>query len=311
MTEQGIASAELREVHEGTLTENLRTYPLAPFLESEALNRYIYIKNRYSHIKRLDENGDLPATFEQSKYCQRLVAAHGSALAQTAVRDGSLPVLSWLTGLTHRDTDFSTAQLLQSLLAGLRRPGWMSIFAGSTDGGKTNTSLLLAGLALRDDPDMRLLTNISTLDWHEPGLNSRTHFVENLSELRDLADSDTPDFVLLDEMSTQANAATANYEVNSELYPLITAKSKLNLRLVLIGHRKDGKDIAPSLQAHATYFIKQLRKTRDLENDLYCAEFYDAVRDGEPVDHNFTLEPVPAVSAFYDPDETAVFHLTQ
>ncbi|SFR85789.1 hypothetical protein SAMN05216559_0136 [Halomicrobium zhouii] len=314
MTEAALAAAEWREVSEGRLRSgNLRTYPLAPFLEGRQLKRYVYYKNRYDQIREIVGTDRLPSTFEQSAYCQQMVAAHGSSLASRAVREGWLPLLSYLTGLTHRESDFSTAQLLQHLLADMRRDGWLSTFVGSTDGGKTNSALLLAGLAMRDDPEMHLATNIDPVEWHDHDLNDRTHTnVTTRSGLEELIERYDDLFVILDEMSTQANAQTSNYDVNEHLYPLITHKSKYGLRMVIIGHRESGYDIAPPIREHSTYFVRQVREERDRGEDVYSAEFYESIEDGELVEESFTLKPVPEVQAYYDPDDdSAIFRLDE
>ena len=311
MSDPAIAAAEWREVSERRLSPgNLRTYPLAPFLEDSALKRYVYFKNRYQSLKELDGDGDLPATFEQTSYCQQMVAAHGSARAARAVRRGQLPVLSFLTGLTHRGGDFSSAQQLQQLLNSLRRDGFLATFLGNTDGGKTNTALLMAGLAMRDNPEMQLATNVTTVEWQSPELQQRTHEVESKSELLALVENHEDVIAVLDEMSTQANAQTNNYEVNSEFYEVITFKSKYGLRLICIGHRDDGHDIAPAIREHSTYIVRQVRETDDYGDDEYHAELYGSVEDGELVDHEMTLENVPQVRAAYDPDETATFEIS-
>lgn len=307
MTEAALASAELREVLEGRLTDNRRTYPLAPFLEDSALRRYVYYKSRYQQLKEL--GGDLPSTYEQSAHCSRLVANHGSPVAARAVRNGNLEVLSFLTGLTHRDGDFSSAQLFQKVVRRMRTPGYLGVFLGGTDGGKTNSALLAAGLGLRDDPNLELATNVTTLDWEEDHLNERTHFVQSRSELEDLAEEKEL-VAVLDEMSTQANAQTKGYEVSADFYPVITFKAKLHLRLFIIGHREDGLDIAPPIRQHADDIIVQHRERNDYEEDIYSTEFYDDIEEGELHDQKFKLSPVPPVAASYDPDETATFDIS-
>jgi len=308
----GIAGAEFREVAEGRLTENNRVYPLAPFLDGRALRRYIHYKRRYDSILEINEQceRDLPPTFEQTQYCRNLIAAQGSPVAAQAVRNGNLTVLSWLSGLTRRDADFSSAQLFARLVSKLRKSGYLGVFLGGTDGGKTNSALVCAGLHLRDEPDAILATNVTTLDWNEPSLQERTYVVESKSELEELC-HEYPDVIaVLDEMSTQANAQTMSHEVNKEFYPLITFKSKLGLRMFIIGHREDGYDIAPPIREHADHIIVQRADDADLDDTRYWAEFYQELRDGEPSDLAFSLDPMPAVAAGYDPDERASFDIS-
>jgi hypothetical protein len=315
MTDPTLPAAEYREVAEDRLTDNRATYPLAPFLDEPALSRYIWFKQRYQRIRELDQDeadGDLPSTFEQTAYCEKLVAAHGAPIAARAVKRGNVALLSWLTGLTQRDADFSAAQLFSKMVHHLRRDGYMAVFVGSTDGGKTNSALVCAGLYLRDDPDAILATNITELDWREESLNARTHHVESKSDVLELAEQYEDVVVVLDEMSTEANAQTSNYDVNDAFYDLVTFKSKYGLRLFVIGHRESGYDIAPAIREHATHFVVQERERHDLDDDVFSAHFYnevDADRGGA-VDHRFSLEPVPSVDASYDPDETATFELS-
>lgn len=313
MGDISIQAAEFREVQEGRITDNRRTYPLAPFLDGQPLHRYVYYKNQYPRLKRINSGVDmldLPPTFEQTAYCERLIAAHGSMAAARAVQQGSLHTLAFLSGMTRQEIDFSIAQVLTRLLDEMSRPGWMATFAGATDAGKTNTALVLAGLCIRHLENALLATNIDPLQWSEHHLNNRTRFVTSTSDLGDLArNHEGPVFAVLDELSTQANAQTSNYEVNESFYPLVTAKSKLDLRFILIGHREDGYDLAPAIREHSRYFIKQVREIDPVNDDYYRAEFYDGIADGEPVGHSFDLEPVPPVAAEYDPDDLASFEL--
>ncbi|MFC7142712.1 hypothetical protein ACFQMA_23115 [Halosimplex aquaticum] len=308
----GIGAAEWREVAEGRLTDNNRVYPLAPFLEGRPLYRYMHYKRRYPRLLEINEEAeiDLPPTFEQSQYCQNLVAAHGSPVASRAVRNGNLAVLSWLSGLTRRDADFSSAQVFSRVVRDLRRDGYLGVFLGQTDGGKTNSALVAAGLHLRDQSDAILATNVTTLEWQEPELNERTKEVESRSELENLCDEQEDVVAVLDEMSTQANAQTQSYEVNDEFYPLVTFKSKLGLRMFIIGHREDGYDIAPPIRSHADHVIVQRAEETGLDETEYRAEFYRDLVDGEPEDLAYQLDPVPPIAGTYDPDEQAEFDIS-
>ncbi|MCL9812508.1 hypothetical protein [Natranaeroarchaeum aerophilus] len=303
-----LPAAEYREVQDGRLTDNRAAYPLSAYFEGAALERYQYL----SHVYDSSHHPDLPATFEQTDLCERMLMKHAGEAAARAVREGNVSLLSYLTGLTHREVDLSEARTLMKIVDEMRRPGWMPVFVGHTDGGKTNTALWLAFLALLDDPDMVLATNVTTLEFHDDALDERVHYVESKSELRDLCDEYDDIFAVLDEFSTEANAQTSNYDVNEHFYELVTFKSKLGLRMIVIGHREDGYDIAPALREHSTYFVKQVREEHDLEADEYHAEFYDAIDDGNFVGEQFTIDPVPSIEsdADYDPDETATFEIT-
>ncbi|GGL60330.1 hypothetical protein [Halocalculus aciditolerans] len=306
----GIASAEFREVSEDRLTDNRRTYPLAPFLEGRALKRYITMKRRYPHVLALDDSGDLPPRFELTKYCENLVGGHGSRVARKAVAQGSLSVLSFMSGVIHRETDFSVVEEFSRIVHHLRRDGYMQTICGQTNAGKTNWALLLAALYLRDDPDAHLVANLGELDWQEDSLNERTHFADTTEGIRSVAEAHENVIAVLDEMSSEANAQTNNYEVNEELYPLITAKAKLGLRIINIGHREDVKDIAPAIHTHCTHVVRMEREAHDLADDVYRAHFYGGVDGGELVDHAFSVDPVPEVSATYNPDEKQEFSLS-
>lgn len=305
MTDASIAAGEYREVQEGRLTDNRVVYPLAPFLTGKPLQRYVFLKRRYPHIRALDD--ELPRTFEQTQYCENLVAAHGSPVAARAVEKGNIAMLSWLRGLTHRDTDFGAAELFSKTVHHLRRDGYMALFVGSTDAGKTNTAILLCALYLRDNPDAHLIANLRDLEFGDDALDRRVHYADSTSEVVELAREYENTIALLDEMSTAANAQTNNYEVNENLAPLLTAKAKLGLRIIGIGHREDGRDLAPTVRQHTTHFVKQLRVHHDLDDDEYQAEFYREHDEDSFRDHVFTLKPIPPVSASYDPDEEQSF----
>lgn len=318
MTESALAAAEFREVNEGRLTDNGgQSYPLAPFLEGKPLRRYIVLKNRYDRILEVDQkhgNGDLPRQFEATRYCERLVMTHGSLEARRAVKHGQLEVLSYFTGLTHREVPLSEARTIMRLVKELRRPGFMGLFVGMTDNGKTNTAFWFALLAMLDQDDLQLATNVTTLEWTEPALDERTHFVESKSELEAVCHDHEDVIAVIDELSTQANAQTANYEVNEHFYEMITFKSKLGLRLLPIFHREDVRDSAPAFREHATYFLRQRREERDLEDDEYFVELYEEFDDDRgDLEHQVMELPVPPIQpdGDYDPDEQATFSITE
>ena len=309
--EMGVAAAELREVAEGRMNEGrMLSYPLAPYLDGAALRRYCHYKRRYSSILERDRevgDGDLPPRFERTQYCKNLVAVHGSPLAARAVREGWIAALSFITGLTNRTVDFSTAQLLSKLLHHLRRDGYMATFVGSTDAGKTATALLLAALHLRDNPDAHLVCNLEEIEWPDPSMNDRTHFAETPGGVKGVAEEYEDVMAVLDELSSEANAQTSSYDVNEHLYPLITAKAKLGLRIVGIGHREDGFDIAPPLRENSDHFVQQEREQHDLGEDVYRAHFWNELSEGDFESKAFTLDPVPKPDVHYDPDEAQSF----
>ncbi|GGN18741.1 hypothetical protein [Halarchaeum nitratireducens] len=311
----GVTAAEFREVSEGKLTSNRRTLPLAPFLQGEPLKRYIWYKQHYAQIRDYhaeadDSTGvDLPPTFETTAYCRRLVERYGSELATWAVRNGHLETLNYLSGLTSRDTDVSSLQAFVRVVERMRTDGYLAQFVGDTDGGKTMTALVMAELGLRDDDDLVLATNVTSLVWQDDWLQERTVFVESKSELRRVLDDHEKVAVVLDELSTVLDGQTNSYAANEEMYPLITGKAKDGARYILIGHRKDGKDIIKSVREHADDFIVQHREQRRGDDDVYSAEFFAELGESGARDLNFPFGNVPAITGTYEPDEKSVFDL--
>lgn len=320
MTERALAAAELREVSEGRLTDNGLTYPLAPFLDGDALRRYVRYKRLYPRIVEVDRthgDGELPHQFEATAYCKRLVETHGSIEAARAVKHGYLEQLSYMTGLTHRETAISEARTLVRLLSEMRRDGFLGLFVGDTDNGKTNTALWFSLLALLDqlslDVDVVLATNVTTLEWSIPQLTERTHYVECRSDLEALCEDHEKVIAVLDELELEANAQVNNYEVNNEFMNVLTFKSKYGLVLFPIFHRTDGMGAAPVIREHATYFLEQERIEHDLEDDEYQVTFFNEHDpDTGPVDDQYQL-PVPPLQpdGDYDPDEQATFDISR
>ncbi|MEY7852275.1 hypothetical protein AB7C87_24090 [Natrarchaeobius sp. A-rgal3] len=319
MTEAALAAAEFREVSEGRLTDNGgHTYPLAPFLEDDALRRYVRYKRLYPRIRELDREhgGDIPRKFEQTAYCKRLVRTHGSIEAARAVKHGYLEELSYFTGLTNKEVALSEARTLVRLLSEMRRDGFMGLFVGDTDNGKTNTALWFALLFLLDqlalEVDVALATNIDTLEWANPQLQERTEFIETKSELEAVCERHEKVVTVLDELEIEANATVNNYEVNAEFGNVLTFKSKYGLVLFPIFHRTDGLGAAPLFREHASYFLRQQREENDLEADHYHVRFFE---DHDP-DDGFSNEiydlPVPTIQpdGDYDPDEPASFDIS-
>ncbi|ELY82691.1 hypothetical protein C485_18941 [Natrinema altunense JCM 12890] len=292
------------------------TYPLAPYLDGDPLKRYVRYKRRYQKIREYDRehgDGELPRRFEATGYCQRLVMTHGSIEARRAVQQGQLELLSYMTGLTNREVNLSETRTLMRLITELRRPGFMGLFVGHTDNGKTNTALWLALLALIDQQDLVLATNVTTLEWSEAALNERTFFVESKTELKEVCEANDGTIAVIDELSVQANAQTANYDVNEHFYEMITFKSKLDLRFLPIFHRTDVKDSAPAFRQHATYFLEQKREEHELEDDEYSVSFYKEHDDDTGELENEVMEiPVPPLQpdGDYNPDEQATFSIS-
>lgn len=319
MTEPAIAAAEFREINERNLKADYAlTYPLAPFLDGDPLRRYIKMKRAYRRVLEYDRDlgGNLPRRFEATEYCQRLVEVHGSIEAARAVKYGYLEELSYMTGLTHREVAMSEARTLVRLLSEMRRDGFLGLFVGDTDNGKTNTALWFALLCLLDqialEVDVVLATNVTTLEWSIPQLTERTVFINTKSELEALCQDHEKVICVLDELEIEANAQTNNYEVNDQFMNVLTFKSKYGLVLFPIFHRDDGMGAAPVIRKHATYFLKQEREERDLEADEYAVTFYNE-HDPETgfSDEQYRL-PVPPLQpdGDYDPDEEAEFSIS-
>ncbi|PSQ31648.1 hypothetical protein BRD16_01685 [Halobacteriales archaeon SW_6_65_46] len=299
-----VGAADYREVLEGNLTDNARTYPLAPFLEGDALDRYLKFKRRYPHLR----TPDLPPAFEMTDYCSNLVAGHGSRVARKAVAQGQLAELAFFSGVTRKEVSFGMVEQFARLLSHLDRDGYMSVLLGQTNSGKTNFATLNAALYLRTTPDAHLVSNLR-VSWGVENLDARTHYAETTKEVLSIVDDVPESITILDEMSTSANAATDNYDVVDSLYPVITDKSKLSTRLVVIGHREDLGDLAPSVHEHARHIVVTERVEQELEDDEFAAAFYrdaDALEDSSA---EFRVPDVPPVSANYDPDQKQDFEL--
>lgn len=307
-----IAAAELREVHEERLTDNRVAYPLAPFFGSEAAReRYIWFKSVYPEMN----HKELPPTFEQTQYCEVLVAKHAARIAQVAVKNGNTALLSYLTGLTNREVPLSEARTLMRLITEMRRDGFMSLFVGDTDNGKTNTALWLSLLYLLDQvslgKDVVLATNITSLEWDEPELNERTVPVHTKSALEAICQEHEKVIAVLDELEIEANATTSNYEVNEHFGNILTFKSKFGLVLFPIFHRTDGFGAAPVIRNHATYFLEQIRDEQDLGEDEYRVKFYTEHDEELGFQKEQYELPVPPLQpdGDYNPDEQAEFRI--
>jgi hypothetical protein len=259
------------------------------------------------------EARDLPRRFEATQLGGDLAARHRAATAQEAIADGDSEKLAHLVGERDPSGSFSASQLLLKIQDRMSTQGYLGLFCGSTDGGKTATALTTAEIGLRSDPDLTLATNVDPLNWGDPDLDDRTHYVDSTSDLLDHADDFDDSIVLLDEMSTEANAQTSNYDVVEHFYRCITWKAKFGFRILAIAHRVDGKDVAPSIREHADdYIVQERERHRDAPDD-YLAHFYGERddSDGSVSDHRFTLGDVPLPAATYDPDAHATFALAE
>ncbi len=312
MTDPALPAAEYREVQEDRLTDNRRSHPYSAFFAGDALERYHLLKENYDSSL----HSELPPTFEQTDLCQRMIRVHAGEAAAEAIRTGNVSVLSFMTGLTNKEVALSEARTMVRLLSEMRRDGFMGLFVGDTDNGKTNTALWLALLFLLDqislDVDCVLATNIDTLEWSIAQLNERTEYVDTRSELEAVCEEHEKVVTVLDELEMEANATVNNYEVNSEFGNILTFKSKYGLVLFPIFHRTDGLGAAPLFREHATYFLSQEREEHDLEDDHYHVRFFE---DHE-ADSGFSNEvydlPVPTLQpdGDYDPDEPASFDIS-
>lgn len=320
MPEESIASAEFREVGEGNLAQKKRvTYPLAPFLAEPARSRYLHYKRRWSSIREkaaeIKERPALPNTFEKTRYCREMVAAHGSEVAVEAVRSGNVSMLSFLTGLTNREVELSSARTFMRLLSEMRRDGFLGLFVGDTDNGKTNTALWLSLLCLLDQislgRDVVFATNIESLEWSEPDLDERTIMVRTTSALQAVCEKHEKVVCVLDELEIEANATTNNHAVNEHFGNVLTFKSKSGLVLFPIFHRTDGIGAAPVIREHASYFLKQVREMDDIEGDEYRVSLYNE----HSAENGFAKKAyefeVPRLQpdGDYDPDERAQFRI--
>lgn len=300
-----LAAAEHREVSEGRLTENRLSHPLAPVLEGRALERYLFLCNNWQQIRE-SAPSDLPADPHRSKYIRdHLAPAHAGAAAAEAVRNGQSGVLNYLNGLTNKESGMSVVKRLARLQQRIRRDGYMATFAGQTDSGKTNFALLMAELALFDDPDLSLVTNMTSLRNHP---SERTHVVECFHDLRYLVENFSgPWFVVLDELSSHASGYAGDRSGVEEYFrPFSRRLAKYSVRLVVIGHQGDIHPVIREFSNDFIYLEREITTSRpDASRDVYEAGIYAGVSDDgrEPEDLIFSIPEVPAVGWDYSPDE--------
>lgn len=312
MTDPALPAAELREVLEDRLTGNRASHPYAAFFEGEALERYHAFKEAYDGTL----HPDLPATFEETTLCQRMLSVHAGEAASEAVRKGNVAVLSFLTGLTNREVPLSQARTLMRLIGEMRREGFLGLFVGDTNHGKTNTALWLALLFMLDQmslgTEVAIATNVQSLEWAEPTLEERTVKVSTRSELEEVCHEYEKVVAVLDELELEANATTNNYAVNDDFANVLTFKSKYGLILFPIFHRTDGMGAAPVIREHASYFLRQCREEHDLEDDEYSVEFYEEHSADDGFDNLAYEVPVPPLQpdGRYNPDEEAEFDIS-
>lgn len=299
-----VAAAESREVLEGRLTQNKLTYPLAPLLEGEDLQRYLFICNHWDALR--DRAEGLPGDPHRSRYVKEFLSPqHAGEAYQYAIDNGSPELLNYLNGLTNRESGMSVVRRLVRLQQRLRTDGYMVSFAGATDAGKTNLALLMAELAMLDNPEMHLITNMTSLRNHP---EERTHVIENYHEMEYLvSEFDREWIIALDELSSHASGyATDRSDVEEYMRPFSRALAKYSARLINIGHQGD---IHPTLREFSKDFVMMKRDIEtsrpDPERDTYTAEFYAGVSDDgrEPEDLRFKIPEVPQVGWSYSPNE--------
>lgn len=296
----------IEETADGALTPHDHTGVVDEREERDALS---WLAAEYDHAE-FDE--DMPLDFFDTATGAQLLAHYRTDRATRDLDTGNSSALGFHVGERSGSSSFSTSKQLLKVLQRLRVQGYLGLFCGSTDGGKTNTALLMAELAMRDDPDLHLATNIDPLEWSDADLDDRTHFVDSTSSLVSVCEDHEDVVAVLDELSTEMNATTQNYDVVDGFYSVVTWKSKYGLRIIGIAHRVDGYDMHPALREHADDFIKQQRDRRHGEPDEYAAEFFDRrLDDGDLAELKMKLSDIPETSARYDPDATATFDVSE
>lgn len=294
---EDFSAAKLRELVDGSLAGRDRhVLSHAGTAPDELLSRSLTLAD------------EVHTDLESTRLYDAVVSAERTERVREALQDRDAGLANWLVGVTDQDVDLSAAHGLLQVLERVRRPGYVATFFGLPDVGKTNVAVLMAELALIDDPEMVLVTNVTSLKSSVP--DDRLRIVEDMPTLEDttqtLTDFGRPAVTVLDEFSSHASGYSADrQQAEDQLRPWLRATAKLDTRVIAIGH--DGQDVHPTARELSTDVIWMHKtETVGLEADpepTYRAEVYDGVEDREPTGHRFTVDPVPETGLTYNPDE--------
>lgn len=241
-------------------------------------------------------------SFAETELGRQLTAAAATSRATDAVDAASAGArASYYSGITELEVSLSEAQVLMKLLGIVRPTGRILVWTGGTNHGKTNTALLMIELAVEDDPDMLVATNMQSLGGVDYTL------VESQSELLEFLETNrgAEKIVWLDEASSHMTGyAGDRHDVEQQMRPVVRAAAKEHARLLYGAHRVT--DVHPTIRDMPNCRFVANERLEDVHGQAeeYVAEVYEDVGpDGDLAGDPVVLRELPQTSLEYDPDE--------
>ena len=259
-SQQGYASAQMREAQEGRLGDR-DTYAdeFAGVVDDDTLE--LLTKYREAFARSPSENFEDTATYDE------LMRAASNRRASTAIDKGNVSVLQNFVGLRESGNDASGVQLLRRLQSVVSEEAWTCYLYGKTDAGKTDLSLLFVELWRDERTDGVVGTNVRSVarayDW--------AVFIDEYDDLLEWLETDGYKFFLFDEASSHASGYSGQASDGRRLGRLVNLFRKYKASLLIIGHT--GKDVHADIRRKSSHLI--------IKDDKKTARVYEPVQDVE------------------------------
>lgn len=307
------AAGELREYALGDLGEadHDDVNPAAGLFEDDDVRDLMVFAEQAWERRKDDDEPDFWGTNWAAD--RRELAA--TERASTAIRDGNLSQIEYLTGMPEYENDVSglnTVRKLENWLCHSDRCKLIYL-AGLMGNGKTDWALTMLatvywvhqrlreqigefGASPDDVPEPEFAANFA-VDPAPADLECR-HFssYDDLVRWGEQGSSDLERWFIFDEASTELTAQSgANAQDVAEYFaPFVKKMRKLGINMIVVGHDKG--DVHVAIRSLADFVDKP---------GLKSASVYAGINKREPQGHLFDLDRIPPTEWEFDTDDMA------
>lgn len=299
---------ELREYARGRLdVEHHDVHPIAGLIDDDDVREALmFMAENYSPT-RADLEAGMPRSFWETALARKAIRKHATSVATSAVADGNLTQVSYVTGLPSYESDVSGLHAINQLADWLVHSEQTKLIYLAALMGRGKTDLSLTFLEVVDDHYRRLRRSVEdaqivpefAANFHVEAPDVDVAHIDNYDDLVEWGErgsSAEERWFVFDEASTELTAQSgANAQnVAETMAPFVKKMRKMGINMIVIGHDKG--DVHVAIRSLADFVDK---------TGLKSASFYAGIKQREPTGHLFDVNGIPPTSWTFDTDDTA------
>jgi hypothetical protein len=308
------ASSELREYARGALDVEHDDVPdLAGIVRDDDL-RDVLLFAEQAYERHSDAEDP---EFRETQWASNLVDPAAAESATTAIEDGNLSQIEYLTGLPEYENDVSGLNTVRKLENWLvhKEQTRLIYLAGLMGRGKTDWALSMlstvywvhkrlreditnVGGSVEDVPRPEFAANFRVDPAPEGVECKHIDNYDDIVEWGEQGSSDDVRWFVFDEASTELTAQSGeNAQTVAELFaPFVKKMRKLGINMTVVGHDKG--DVHVAIRSLADFVSKP---------GLKKAKVYAGIKNREPSGHIMDLDRIPETTWGYDTDDMATW----